>query len=488
MAVGQVITPISQDWTRPAEWIDISSVGNNEINLLVADGYMGFLVNTASGTYSIDWGDGTIETGRASATVYQHNYVFGGGTPTSYGYSTYKIRIYGATDVITYFRIANPIITNATQSRSIPLLQAVMGTNNLTTLQFAFGVTNSVYAPSLQSVTLPSVLTGITRMDTVFIAASSLQQVIGLESAWGAVTTTSQMFDSCVALKRVNLPSTLPNTITSMSSMFVSCGSLTTVNLPTSWPTGLTDLSGMFNACSSIKTITLPSAWPTGLTTTSNMFLNCRNLQSINLPSSGFPNTVTNMSQMFNGCFSLTAIDLGTNWGTGTTIANLLLGGCFALQKVTFPSNQSNITNANGLFQGLSPTTSVLQQINNLDKLGSLTVDSDFGSFNSNNLYYTGSVVIPAKLTRIAWNGGGATSKNALTSIRLTNTGSLYTAASPQINISYTNMETGSLVDVFNDLPTLTGKTINITGASGAATLTAGQRAIATGKGWTITG
>jgi hypothetical protein len=47
---------------------------------------------------------------------------------------------------------------------------------------------------------------------------------------------------------------------------------------------------------------------------------------------------------------------------------------------------------------------------------------------------------------------------------------------------------TGSLVDVFNDLPTLTGKTINITGASGAASLTAGQRAIATGKGWTITG
>ena len=140
------------------------------------------------------------------------------------------------------------------------------------------------------------------------------------------------------------------------------------------------------------------------------------------------------------------------------------------------------------MFQGAAPNTAVLQQINNLDKLGSLTVDSDFGSFSSNNLYYTGSITIPAKLTRFAWNGGGATSKNVITEINLTHTGSLYTAASPQINISYTNLETGSLVTVFNNLPTLVGKTINITGASGASTLTGGQRAIATGKGWTITG
>ena len=45
-----------------------------------------------------------------------------------------------------------------------------------------------------------------------------------------------------------------------------------------------------------------------------------------------------------------------------------------------------------------------------------------------------------------------------------------------------------ALVQVFNDLPTLVGKTINITANPGAALLTAGERAIATGKGWTIIG
>jgi hypothetical protein len=494
MAVGQVITPIEQDWTRPADWIDISSVGNNEINLLVSDGYMAFTVFTVSGTYSIDWGDGVIETGRASGTVYQHQYVLGSGTSTSYGYTIYKIRIYGASTDITRFQVANPVITNATQSRSIPLLWLVMGTNGLTSIQYLAGQTNSVYCPALQSVTLPPVLTGITRMDTAFISATSLQQVIGLESAWGAVTTTQQMFDSCVAIKRVNLPPTLPNTITSFNGMFISCNSLTTVNLPTSWPTSLTDLSTMFSSCFSLKTITLPSAWPTGLTTTANMFQNCQNLQSINLPTSGFPNTVTTMSQMFASCFSLTSLDFGTNWGTGTTIANLVVAGCRALQKVTFPSNQSNITNGQAIFQGAAPNTSVLQQINNLNKIGSLTVDTDLSSMVSSNLYYTGSVNIGAKLSRFFWQGGGTTSKNATTDIRLTNTGSLFNGTSPQITTTYLNMETGSLQTMFSDIANTAAsgsvRTIQITGTNGTTgnttnsmTFTSGSNIVNTTSG-----
>lgn len=486
MAVGNVVTPIAQDWTRPADWIDISSVGNNEINLLVSDGYMGLLVTTVSGTYSIDWGDGTIETGRASNTVYQHQYVLGSGTPTSYGYTTYKIRIFGASTDITFFRVANPIVTNATQSRSVPLLQAVMGTNGLTSLATAFSLTNSVYCPALQSVTLPPVLTGITNMSLIFVQCVALQQVIGLESPWGAVVLAGQMFNGCTSLKRVNLPPTLPNTITDMNAMFINCSALTTVNLPTSWPTGLTGLGNMFSGCFSLKNITLPSAWPTGLTDTSTMFAGCRSLQSINLPSAGFPNTVTTMSQMFNNCQSLTSIDFGTNFGTGTTTANVLVGGCWALQKLTLPSNQNNITNVNALIAGLSPNTSVLQEINNLDKLGSLTAETDFGNFNVNNLYYTGSLNINAKLSRFAWNGGGASSKNAITNIRFNNTGSLFSAASPQVNVSYTNMETGSLQTLFTDISNTAHsgsvKTINITGANGTTGNTGGGMTFVSGS------
>jgi hypothetical protein len=84
---------------------------------------------------------------------------------------------------------------------------------------------------------------------------------------------------------------------------------------------------------------------------------------------------------------------------------------------------------------------------------------------------------------------GLSTIKAKLNSLRLRNNGSgQYGGASPQINISYTKLSQAALVQVFNDLPTVTSKTINITGATGAAALTAPERAIATGKGWTITG
>lgn len=59
---------------------------------------------------------------------------------------------------------------------------------------------------------------------------------------------------------------------------------------------------------------------------------------------------------------------------------------------------------------------------------------------------------------------------------------------SPQIDIRNTGMERQALVQLFNDLPTVSsGQIINITGCTGVADLTADDRAIATNKGWTIT-
>jgi hypothetical protein len=86
-------------------------------------------------------------------------------------------------------------------------------------------------------------------------------------------------------------------------------------------------------------------------------------------------------------------------------------------------------------------------------------------------------------------NNGSITNKMALQSLRLTNTAAgQYGGASPQIDVSYTLLGQAALVQLFNDLPTLTTKTINITGCPGATLLTAPERAIATGKGWSITG
>jgi hypothetical protein len=76
-----------------------------------------------------------------------------------------------------------------------------------------------------------------------------------------------------------------------------------------------------------------------------------------------------------------------------------------------------------------------------------------------------------------------------LTSLRLRNNGAgQYAGVSPQIDIRYNGLGQAALVQVFNDLPTIVSKTINITDNPGAALLTAPERLIATGKGWTIVG
>ncbi|NLX15017.1 MAG: hypothetical protein GXY44_15390 [Phycisphaerales bacterium] len=58
------------------------------------------------------------------------------------------------------------------------------------------------------------------------------------------------------------------------------------------------------------------------------------------------------------------------------------------------------------------------------------------------------------------------------------------------LNISFADclIHRDELVEIFNNLKTVSGQTITITNNPGAASLTAAERAIATDKGWTITG
>ena len=82
------------------------------------------------------------------------------------------------------------------------------------------------------------------------------------------------------------------------------------------------------------------------------------------------------------------------------------------------------------------------------------------------------------------------TSATTLTNM-LENTPSL--AAAPLANVKETfsvascSLSREALVELFNGLASVSGKTITITGNHGVADLTADDRAIATGKGWTVT-
>jgi hypothetical protein len=404
MAIGSFKLPISTStspaqWTKPAEWIDISTVGDNEINLLVSDGTgISFATTVASsGTYTIDWGDGTVETGRASGTTYQHQYNYSGGTYcANLGYWVYKVRIYGATGNITRWQVKRHSFT--TRKQYLNILWAVFGTTALTDCSSTFYDTVGLTAvcQKLQACTLPT--------------------------SWGSVSNTSYMFNNC--------------------------SSLSSIVLPTSWGS-VTTTSYMFNNCSSLSSIVLPTSWGS-VSNTSFMFYNCYALSSIVLPTSW--GSVSNTQGMFYNCYALSSIVLPTSWGSVTTVLNMF-NGCYSLKTIT-----------------------------GLDYLGHQSLATNGTDLLKDCQYLQGTLTVAAFLSKIGIYGTSAYLLQC-TGIRLTNANSTFGGTSPQVNVSYTSLDATALNTLFGDLPTLTGKTITITGCPGAATC---DTSIATAKGWTV--
>ena len=379
MAIGSFKLPISTStspaqWTKPAEWIDISTVGDNEINLLVSDGTgISFATTVASsGTYTIDWGDGTVETGRASGTTYQHQYNYSGGTYcANLGYWVYKVRIYGATGNITRWQVKRHSFT--TRKQYLNILWAVFGTTALTDCSSTF-------------------------YDTVGLTAVCQElQACTLPTSWGSVSNTSYMFNNC--------------------------SSLSSIVLPTSWGS-VSNTSYMFAYCYALSSIVLPTSW----------------------------GSVSNTQGMFYNCYALSSIVLPTSWGSVTTVLSMF-NGCYSLKTIT-----------------------------GLDYLGHQSLATNGTDLLKDCQYLQGTLTVAAFLSKIGIYGTSAYLLQC-TGIRLTNANSTFGGTSPQVNVSYTSLDATALNTLFGDLPTLTGKTITITGCPGAATC---DTSIATAKGWTV--
>src|SRR5574343_412649 len=427
-------------WTPPSDWIDISTVNDNEILLLVSDQSAGyaFAVTTVSGTYSIDWGDDTIEIGRTSGTTYSHEYVLGGGTPCSLGYTTYKIRIYDASSNITSFGVKKSIygVSGGLQYQQHSYLWANFGTAYITSYANAFFITSVVNCPNLQAV-----------------------KIISLQNC----TSTAYMFNNCYALQSITLPTSW-GSVTNTSAMFYNCGLLQSITLPTSWGS-ITSTSQMFYNCYSLQSITLPSISWENVTNTSSMFNNCYSLQSITLPTSW--GNITSTYQMFYNCYSLVYVSPTTSWGSVNNTSYMFYN-CYSLGSITLPTSYSasTIINASNMFYYTS-----LRKITNIEYLGSTANDCNFTDLIYGLESLKQNITMNTRLSSLGIYGGNTTTRVPITGLRLPNQGSTFSGASPQITVSYTNLNKNALELLFDDLPPFTtAKGINITGVSGVDT------------------
>jgi len=330
----------------------------------------------------------------------------------------------------------------------------------------------------LTNITLPTTVSSSgVNLTSTFSGCKAIANVT-IPNAW-LLTNLTQTFSGCFVLSSVNLPNNAQNSIITMQNTFSTCYKLKTVVLPTSL-NSVISLSSTFLNCYDLISVVFPATM-NAVTNISSCFQSCYNLMSVTLPTS--MTSCTSFINTFYRTFNLKNLFMPANVPINTTYASIT-GECRGLETLTLPLTQTtSLTNISSLWSGATS----LYSIGNLDKIGNPGTSTTYvnGSFNTNaNLIKTLSFNCPFSVLGV--NGQSATNFNLLFSLRLLNTSTgQYAGTSPQINVSYCDLGITALNQLFTDLPTITSKTINITGCTGAAGCT---RSIATAKGWIVTG
>ena len=252
-------------YAPPSDWINIDTITNGNINLLVSDGSLAtyaFICSTSTGTYHVDWGDGT-NADFASATKAEHTYAVGAGQACSRGYTTFKIVISPNTGNLTAFAVTSHSL--ATQTQYHDVLSCVIAATYLTTLANAFSLLTGilVYCYVLERVKLVGTFTVLLNASCMFSSCYSLQTAD--VSGMVAVTDASSMFNTCLSLQTADVSGMVA--VTNANSMFSSCRSLQTITATTfSRDAASVTFLMAFSICEQLTAINFPAAKMTVLT------------------------------------------------------------------------------------------------------------------------------------------------------------------------------------------------------------------------------
>lgn len=204
----------------------------------------------------------------------------------------------------------------------------------------------------------------------------------------------------------------------------------------------VTNTSYMFGECSSL--ISVLGLDTKNVTNAGAMFNNCTSLVAIPQIDT---TKITNMNLMFQYCRSIQAIPLLI---TANATTNSMFNACQAITNIP----QLDLSNTND-------TIYMFQDCYSLASIQKLTVGKSTNAFNMfNNCRSLAKLTFDPSV--VGWAG---------------------------CDISLANCSLGhlALVDLLNSLPTITGAhTLTLTGNPGVSELTDAEKAVATGKNWTL--
>lgn len=477
---GGSTTPTATPYVRPADWLAMPTPGAQEVIGLMAvyDDGSNYVAVQCNAAYTVDWGDGTVTNYSSGANAsYQHTFAsLPSGTLTSKGFRQALVRITpqgGSNLTAVNFNVQN---TTLGKYFSVGWLDFDIRIPN-GTISWSGGSNQTRYARlekiyirelgvqqgsslfnnliGLRSVYIePTEMTGRTSFNNMFQGCSVLEEAPYFDTSSGnsffsmfsgcsnlkvvpsynlaSSTNVSLMFDACTLLTQT--PAFTLNA--TASNMFSGATFLTTVGALTT--TNVTDASSMFFGCNALETVPLFDT--SKVTNFTSMFQNCRSLLTIPLF-----NTILgqNFTTMFANCYSLREIPL-LNTIAATNMSNMFINDTYFIYLPAL--NTSNVTTLNGTFNGCF----------SLRELPALN--------------------LPLCTVFTSWLGTNPSfSKSNITGVTRSH------------SYSGMSLSQANIVTIFNNLGTAAGaQTITVSSNPGYAGLTVGERAIATGKGWTI--
>jgi len=198
-----------------------------------------------------------------------------------------------------------------------------------------------------------------------------------------------------------------------------------------------TSMVRMFDGCSSLTSLDVSGFDTSNVLDMSYIFLNCSTLSSLNISSFDTSN-VTNMAGMFSGCSGLSSLDVSKFNTSKVKYMGAMFQSCSKLTNLNVSTfNTSNVENMVSMFEGCSRITTL-----------------NLSNFSAKNVIFTGSMFYGcSKLTTLNISNfdiaslGTAGMKNMFTNIpnncRITvaNTGSKNTVL--YLNSSLTNVVVG---------------------------------------------
>jgi hypothetical protein len=451
-------------YTRPSDWLTMPTVASSAqtfVGLFAVrnndSNYVALKVTTSTGNYQVNWGDGTITTHTSNVQA-EYNYSYSAisdSTICSRGYKQVFVTVTPVTGNITVLNtnVAHSVL-GTTIVKQVKWLEYLINLPNLTSL--LINQTGNNPRPSwVEKVTI-SHLGSLTSLSSVFTGFVGLKAVNITASTTG-ITNTAYMFNNCLNLISVNLFNT--SNVTSTTSMFTYCANLEQV--PNFNLSKATTAIGMFDGCFKLKTV---PALDMRLT--------------------------TDFSAMFNNCTNLTEIPL-IDTRSGTNFTNFA-ANCSKLKTVANLDMSKAIS-----------ATSAFQSCLSLDNFPAITLGAASCNltqfFNGNYMLKSVGDMNVSKAINFTNFFAGNQSLRTLPALNLNSGTTLTNIVSPpmarapftnvraSLSLANKNLGKAMIVEVFNGLASgVTSKTITVSANPGFAALTAGDRLIATAKGWTI--